>query len=123
MVPRWPSTDSFDAWLKCTTDWALQPKAGEARHYAHFVLDRFARAGNAKATKALIKKIETAPPRDPVARLSDARAIASAYLELDDEAAAMRAFDPVVASAKREKRKSDANTLVRDQALIALRRL
>lgn len=108
MAPRWPDTDSFDAWLRCTADWALQPQAGEARQYAHFVLDRFARAGNAKATKALIKKLEAAPPRDSVARLGDAKAIASAYLELDDEASAMRAFDPVVANAKREKRKTDA---------------
>jgi tetratricopeptide (TPR) repeat protein len=72
------------------------------------VLDRFAREGDAKATKALIKRMEAAPPGDSVARLSDARAIASAYLDLGDEAAAMRAFDPVVANAKREKRKSDA---------------
>lgn len=108
MAPRWPSTDSSDAWLRCTADWALQPRAGEARHYAHFVLEQFARSGNARATKALIKKLEAAPPRDSVARLSDARAIASAYLELDDEASAMRAFDPVVSNAKREKRKTDA---------------
>jgi hypothetical protein len=26
MAPRWPSADSFDAWLKCTTDWRCNPK-------------------------------------------------------------------------------------------------
>ena len=85
MAPRWPTTDSFDAWLRCTADWALQPRAGEARQYAHFVLDRYAREGEAKATKALIKKLEAAPPRDSLARLGDARAIASAHLDLDDD--------------------------------------
>lgn len=113
MAPRWPTTDSFDAWLRCTADWALQPRAGEARQYAHFVLDRYAREGDAKATKALIKKLVAAPPRDSLARLGDARAIASAHLDLDDEVSAMRAFDPVVATAKREKRRTTAALLAK----------
>lgn len=109
---KWPRTQDPVAWHVCTAECALAlGPNGNQRDYAHFALVGLAKLGRRREAISIISRLEATPPRDQLRRVSEIEAIAKAWLALNDEKAAVRAFEPLLALAKKQRKPSDASFL------------